>query len=173
MEEDKQYKIDKRMLKIAKFCSEGSYAIRRQVGAIIVKNNRIISDGYNGTPSGFPNICENYITKLDNGKNCYQNIIEPKTFEELLEANKNGCELITKNCVLHAEANAITKLAKCAESANGATLYITDEPCIECSKLIIQFGIKRVVYWRDYRLHDGINLLKQADIEVKQIENII
>jgi len=127
--------LDKRYLRMARIWSENSYCQRRQVGALIVKNKMIISDGYNGTPSGFENICE-----------------------------ENG---VTKPYVLHAEANAITKIARSGNNSEGATLYVTDSPCIECAKLIIQAGIKRVVYARDYRLTDGIDLLKRANIEVE------
>ena len=118
--------------------SENSYCQRRKVGALIVKDKMIISDGYNGTPSGFENICE----------------------------DEHG---VTKPYVLHAEANAITKIARSNNNADGATLYVTDSPCIECSKLIIQAGIKRVVYAREYRLSDGIDLLKRAGIEVERM----
>lgn len=127
--------LDKRYLRMARIWSENSYCQRRQVGALIVKNKMIISDGYNGTPSGFENICE-----------------------------ENG---VTKPYVLHAEANAITKIARSSNNSEGATLYVTDSPCIECAKLIIQAGIKRVVYARDYRLTDGIDLLRRANIEVE------
>lgn len=119
--------------------SENSYCERRKVGALIVKDKMIISDGFNGTPSGFENICE----------------------------DENN---VTKPYVLHAEANAITKIACSSNSSLGATLYVTDAPCIECSKLIIQAGIKRVVYSRKYRLEDGINLLKRANIEVEYLD---
>jgi dCMP deaminase len=132
-------KFDEKYLRMAKIWSTNSYCKRRQVGALLVKDNMIISDGYNGTPSGFENICE----------------------------DENG---VTKPYVLHAEANAITKIARSGNSANGATLYVTASPCMECSKLIIQSGIKRVVYCDDYRLEDGINLLKRAGIEVEKIE---
>ena len=129
----KNIELDKRYLRMAKVWSENSYCQRRQVGALIVKDKMIISDGYNGTPSGFENICE----------------------------TEDG---VTKPYVLHAEANAITKIARSNNNADGATLYVTDSPCIECSKLIIQAGIKRVVYSRAYRLTDGIDLLAQAGI---------
>ena len=119
--------------------AQNSYCKRRQVGALLVKDKMIISDGYNGTPSGFENECED-------------------------ENNQ------TKSYVLHAEANAITKVAKSGNSSLGATLYVTSSPCLECSKLIIQAGIKRVVFSENYRLEDGINLLKRADIEVEQVE---
>lgn len=134
----KAFELDKRYLRMARIWSENSYAIRRQVGCLIVKDRMIISDGYNGTPSGFENICE----------------------------DENG---VTKPYVLHAEANAITKIARSNNNADGATLYVTDSPCIECSKLIIQAGIKRVVYSREYRLTDGVDLLKRAGIEVERM----
>lgn len=136
---EKQRLLDQRYLKMADIWSQNSYCKRRQVGALIVKDKMIISDGYNGTPSGFENICED---------------------------DQN----ITKPYVLHAEANAITKVAKSGNSSDGATLYVTSSPCLECSKLIIQAGIKRVVFTESYRLEDGINLLKRADIEVKQVD---
>ena len=141
MEESKQLALDKRYLRMAKIWSENSYCQRRQVGALIVKDNMIISDGYNGTPSGFENICED-----DEGK--------------------------TKAYVLHAEANAITKVAKSNNNSYGATIYITTSPCIECAKLIIQAGIKRVVFSEMYRYADGINLLERAGIEVVHLEEI-
>lgn len=131
----KQKLLDQRYLRMARIWAENSYCQRRQVGALVVKNKMIISDGYNGTPSGFENICE----------------------------DENG---LTKPYVLHAEANAITKLARSNNNSDGATLYVTASPCIECAKLIIQAGIKRVVYGEKYRLEDGINLLKRANIEL-------
>jgi len=137
--EEKQKQLDCRYLRMARVWAENSYCVRRQVGALIVKNKMIISDGYNGTPSGFENICED-------------------------EAGK------TKPYVLHAEANAITKVAKSANNCDGATLYITASPCIECSKLIIQAGIKRVVYCDRYRIEDGLELLKRVGIECVQVE---
>ena len=130
---------DKLYMRMAFTWSENSYAIRRQVGALIVKNGSIISDGYNGTPSGFENVCE--------------------------YAKDKGYEPIR-----HKTLNAIAKLAKSNNSSRGATLYVTDEPCMECSKMIIQSGISRVVYSRSYRLHDGVELLKKAGIEVEQLE---
>ena len=139
MESEKQRKFDLRYLEMARIWAKNSYCTRRQVGALVVKNNMIISDGYNGTPSGFENVCED-----DNG--------------------------ITKPYVLHAEANAITKLARSNNNSDGATIYITASPCIECAKLIIQAGIKRVVYGEKYRLTDGIDLLKRAGIEVIFLE---
>ncbi len=133
-------KFDKAYLEMAAVWARNSYCRRRQVGALIVKDRMIISDGYNGTPSGFENVCE----------------------------DENG---VTKPYVLHAEANAITKVAKSGNSSEGATLYVTASPCVECSKLIIQAGIRRVVYKDSYRLTDGIELLERAGIEVEQVEN--
>lgn len=135
---EKQHLLDVRYLRMARIWAENSYCQRRKVGALVVKDQMIVSDGYNGTPSGFPNVCED-------------------------EDN------VTLPCVLHAEANAITKLARSNNNSEGATLYVTAEPCIECSKLIIQAGIKRVVYAEKYRLHEGIALLREAKIEVKHI----
>ena len=117
--------------------AENSYCKRRQVGALVVKDKMIISDGYNGTPSGFENVCE------DNN--------------------------VTKPYVLHAEANAITKLARSSNNSEGSTLYVTASPCIECAKLIIQSGIKRVVYAEKYRLDDGIKLMQRAGIKVEYL----
>lgn len=134
-EEEKQYRLDRRYLRMAHIWAENSYCKRRKVGALVVKDKMIISDGYNGTPSGFENICE--------------------------DENQ-----VTKSYVLHAEANAITKLARSNNNSEGSTLYVTASPCIECSKLIIQAGIKRVVYAEKYRFTDGLNLLKRAGIEV-------
>ena len=135
---EKQNKFDKSYLEMAFVWANNSYCERRKVGALIVKDRMIISDGYNGTPAGFENICE--------------------------EENNT-----TKPYVLHAEANAITKVAKSNNSSEGATLYITDSPCMECSKLIIQSGIKRVVYAREYRITDGLDLLKRAGIELVKL----
>ena len=135
---DKQDKLDKRYLRMASIWAENSYCVRRQVGALIVKDKMIISDGYNGTPSGFENVCE----------------------------DEQG---VTKPYVLHAEANAITKIARSGNNSDGATLYVTDSPCIECSKLIIQAGIRRVIFSRKYRLTEGLDLLKRAGIEVVHI----
>ena len=131
-------KFDSRYLEMAEIWAKNSYCKRRQVGALLVKDKMIISDGYNGTPSGFENVCE-----------------------------ENG---VTKPYVLHAEANAISKIAKSGNSSLGATLYVTASPCIECSKLIIQSGIKRVVYKDEYRLTDGIDLLRRAGIEVEKVD---
>ena len=136
--EDKQKSLDSKYLRMARIWAENSYCKRRQVGALVVKDHMIISDGYNGTPSGFENVCEE------------NNISFPY--------------------VLHAEANAITKLARSNNNSDGATLYVTAAPCIECAKLIIQSGIKRVVYAETYRLNDGLKLLKRADIETVLLE---
>jgi len=136
--EKKQDRLDRRYLKMARIWAENSYCKRRQVGALLVKDKMIISDGYNGTPSGFENICED-----ENYK--------------------------TKPYVLHAEANAITKVAKSSNSSENATLYVTASPCIECAKLIIQAGIVRVIYSEEYHSSEGIDLLKRADIDLKYI----
>ena len=136
MKTEKQELLDYRYLRMARVWAENSYCKRRRVGALVVKEKMIISDGYNGTPSGFENICE----------------------------EENG---ITKPYVLHAEANAITKLARSGNNSDGSTLYVTSSPCIECAKLIIQAGIKRVVYGEKYRLTEGIDLLKRANIEIE------
>ena len=137
--EEKLKKLDERYLRMAHIWAENSYCKRRKVGALVVKDKMIISDGFNGTPSGFENVCE----------------------------DENN---VTRPYVLHAEANAITKLARSHNNSDGATLYVTASPCIECSKLIIQAGIKRIVYGEKYRLNDGINLLKRAGIEVKFLD---
>jgi dCMP deaminase len=136
---EKQLKLDERYLRMAMVWSENSYCTRRQVGALLVKDKMIISDGYNGTPSGFENVCED-------------------------ENNK------TKPYVLHAEANAITKVAKSNNSSEGATLYVTSSPCLECSKLIIQAGIKRVVFSESYRINDGVDLLERAGVVVVKVD---
>ncbi len=133
--DDKQRKLDSRYLRMARIWAENSYCQRRQVGALVVKDKMIISDGYNGTPTGFENVCED-------------------------EAG------LSKPYVLHAEANAITKLARSGNNSEGSTIYITASPCIECAKLIIQAGIRRVVYGEKYRLTDGIELLERAGVEV-------
>lgn len=135
---NKSHAFDLRYLRMAAIWAENSYCARRQVGALIVKNRMIISDGFNGTPSGFENVCE----------------------------DENG---VTKPYVLHAEANAITKVARSGNNSDGATLYVTASPCIECAKLIIQSGIKRVIYGEKYRLTDGIDLLKRAGVEVEYL----
>lgn len=135
---DKQYLLDTRYLRMARIWAENSYCKRRKVGAILVKDNMIISDGYNGTPSGFDNVCE------------------------------DGTDT-TFPYVLHAEANAITKVARSNNSSEGSTLYITTSPCMECSKLIIQAGIRRVVFTELYRICDGLDLLRKAGVEVCHI----
>lgn len=140
-ENAKQTKLDQRYLAMARIWSLNSYCVRRQVGALMVKDKMIISDGYNGTPSGFENVCE------------------------------DGD--VTKPYVLHAEANAISKVARSNNSSMGATMYITAAPCIECAKLIIQSGISRVVYSEEYRSTEGIELLRRAGIDVEQVEETI
>lgn len=134
--EEKQAQLDLRYLRMARIWAENSYCTRRQVGAIIVKDKMIISDGYNGTPSGFENVCED-------------------------------AEGLTKPYVLHAEANAITKIARSSNSSEGSTLYVTAAPCLECAKLIIQAGIRRVIYSQPYRLDEGLRLLQRAGIDVQ------
>lgn len=136
---DKNRAFDRRYLRMAAVWAENSYCVRRKVGALIVKDKMIISDGFNGTPSGFENVCED-------------------------------ADGLTKPYVLHAEANAITKIARSSNNSDGATLYVTASPCIECAKLIIQSGIKRVIYGEQYRLTDGIELLQRAGIEVEFID---
>jgi dCMP deaminase len=141
MEKEKQHTLDKRYMRMARIWAENSYCERRKVGALLVKNKMIISDGYNGTPSGFENKCE----------------------------DENN---VSKPYVLHAEANAITKIARSHNSSDGATLYVTASPCLECSKLIIQSGIKRVVYGENYRIMDGVELLIRAGIDVEFLDEI-
>ena len=136
---EKRHQFDLRYMRMAKIWAENSYCERRKVGALIVKERMIISDGYNGTPCGFENVCED-------------------------ENNK------TKPYVLHAESNAITKVARSSNSSEGATLYVTSSPCIECAKLIIQAGIRRVVYEEEYHTPDGIDLLKRAGVEIEHLE---
>lgn len=136
---EKAFQLDCRYLRMAQVWAENSYCQRRKVGALIVKDKMIISDGYNGTPSGFPNVCENE----DNVTHAY---------------------------VLHAEANAITKIARSGNSSDGATLYVTAAPCLECAKLIIQAGIRRVIYSEHYRLEDGVELLRRAGVDVQYID---
>ena len=136
---DQEKKFDRSYLEMASVWAKNSYCSRRQVGAILVKDRMIISDGYNGTPSGFENVCE----------------------------DENG---VTKPYVLHAEANAITKVAKSSNSSLGATLYVTASPCMECAKLIIQAGISRVVYLEEYRITDGVDLLRRAGVQVEKFE---
>ena len=135
MTNKKQHILDQRYLKMAEIWAQNSYCKRRKVGALLVKDKMIISDGYNGTPSGFENNCE----------------------------DENN---VSKPYVLHAEANAISKVARSHNSSDNATLYVTASPCIECAKLIVQSGIKRVVYGEKYRIMDGVELLERANIEV-------
>ena len=130
--------LDRRYLRMARIWAENSYCDRRKVGALMVKDRTIISDGYNGTPAGFENICE----------------------------DEHG---VTKPYVLHAEANAITKVARSGNSSEGSTLYITASPCLDCAKLIIQAGIRRVVFNELYRITDGIDLLVRAGVEVDHL----
>lgn len=137
-DQQRQAQFDRRYLEMAQIWAKNSYCRRRQVGALLVKGRMIISDGFNGTPSGFENECE----------------------------DENNC---TKPYVLHAEANAITKVAKSGNSSDGATLYVTSSPCMECAKLIIQAGIKRVVYCDEYRNADGLALLERAGVAVERI----
>ena len=137
---EKQEVLDRRYLRMARIWAENSYCRRRQVGALLVKDKRIISDGYNGTPSGFENVCEDEASGL------------------------------TKPYVLHAEANAISKVARSNNSSDGATLYVTASPCLECAKLVIQAGIRRVVFAELYRITDGVDLLRRARIECVLIE---
>lgn len=138
---DKQELLDKRYLRMARIWAENSYCRRRQVGAILVKDRMIISDGFNGTPAGFENVCED-------------------------------ADGLTKPYVLHAEANAITKVARSNNSSDGSTLYVTASPCLDCAKLIIQAGIERVVFNELYRISDGIDLLHRAGIEVVHLADI-
>lgn len=138
---DKQEILDKRYLRMARIWAENSYCRRRQVGAILVKDRMIISDGFNGTPAGFENVCED-------------------------------ADGLTKPYVLHAEANAITKVARSNNSSDGSTLYVTASPCLDCAKLIIQAGIERVVFNELYRISDGIDLLRRAGIEVVHLADI-
>ena len=139
--QEKQQQFDLRYIQMARIWAKNSYCKRRQVGALLVKNKMIKSDGYNGTPSGFENDCED-----ENDK--------------------------SRAYVLHAEANAITKVAKSNNSSEGSTLYITDSPCMDCAKLIIQAGIVRVVYGDEYRITDGIKLLEKAGIEIIKISDV-
>ena len=167
---DKKERIDGLYMKMAFIWAQNSYAIRRKVGCLIVKNNQIISDGYNGTPCGFENVCEEIPEDGLYRLNGWLDGLSNEAIRDYLQNYQDaGGTLKTKPYVLHAESNAISKLAQSNNDSNGATLYVTDEPCIDCAKLIIQAGIKRVVYCREYRLHDGIELLKRAKIEVCQI----
>lgn len=173
MNKDKQYRFDTKYLRMAKIWSENSYAVRRKVGCLIVKDNMIISDGYNGTPSAFENECETVECARGFVLGCVKRVIDVTELERTINFCKNCefCKLITKPYVLHAEANAITKLAKSGNSSEGATLYVTLSPCIECAKLMVQSGIKRVVYIEKYRITDGLDFLERAGVEVVQINN--
>lgn len=156
-----QKESDEYYIKVAKACAENSKAAKLQVGAIIVKDNQIISDGFNGTPSGFDNVCE------------VKKVVDP---EVCLKCGQKHCEscdnlvLETKPEVLHAESNAITKCARSGRASEGATIYITHSPCLSCAKLIVQAGIKRVVYADPYKNEDGVNLLRQAGINIERYE---
>lgn len=140
LEEKKQQRYDRAYLRMANTWSELSYCQRKKVGAIIVRDNMIISDGYNGTPSGFDNCCENDIGE-------------------------------THWYVLHAEANAILKVAKSTNNCRGATLYLTLSPCKDCSKLVLQAGISRVVFQNAYKDTEGIDFLKDAGVEIVQLDD--
>ena len=162
-----QRESDKFYIDVAKLCARNSYANKLKVGAIIVKDNQIISDGFNGTPSGLSNECEIVDCATD-----YCNIIKDTPNPNYTErcAYCKYVKLDTKDEVLHAESNAIMKCAKYGKSTNGATLYITHSPCIQCAKLIIQAGIKRVVYLDTYRKTDGLDLLKNVNVAVEQFK---
>lgn len=140
--QSKQELLDRRYLRMARIWAENSYCVRRKVGALLVKDQMIISDGFNGTPAGFENVCED---------------------------DESG---LTKPYVLHAEANAITKVARSNNSSEGSTLYITASPCLECAKLIIQAGIRRIVFNELYRITDGIGLLQRAGVECVHINDL-
>ena len=165
---DKQRARDIRYLRMARIWSENSYAIRLKVGCLIVsKEGNLISDGYNGTPRGFENVCE---YSSDPRHEPFSTLPDAQRREHLMKLSRSGeINLISKPYVLHAEANAITKLARSTQSSDGATLYCTDMPCMECSKLIIQSGIRRVVYERPYRITDGVEILRRAGVEVVNI----
>lgn len=144
----RQHKIDLTYIKMARTWADLSHATRKKVGALIVKNNTIIADGYNGTPAGFENECEIAVNNEDGSFKEYK----------------------TKWYVLHAESNALAKVAKSTQSSEGATLYVTYSPCTDCSKLILQAGIKRVVYLEEYRDTSGLDFLRRANVEVKKID---
>ena len=144
----RQHRFDQTYISMAESWSQLSHANRKKVGALIVKDNSIISDGYNGTPAGFENECEEVINNKDGSFKEYK----------------------TKWYVLHAEANAILKVAKSTQSCNGSTLYVTYSPCTDCSKLIMQAGITRVVYLEEYRDTNGLDFLRRAGVEVKKID---
>ena len=176
MTQERQQKYDQIYMKIAKSISELSYANRNKVGCVIVSDDgQLISQGFNGTPSGYDNCCEDKVYNYIPGKDCKR----PDSCVKGKDGTCKGCilseqstsyTLVTKPEVLHAESNAISKCAKWNSSTDGATCYVTLSPCVECSKLMIQSGIKKVYYKDLYRNTEGIDLLKQAGIEVKQID---
>ena len=176
MTQERQQKYDEIYMKIAKSISELSYANRNKVGCVIVSDDgQLISQGFNGTPSGYDNCCEDKVYNYIPGKDCKR----PDSCTKGKDGTCKGCilseqstsyTLVTKPEVLHAESNAISKCAKWNSSTDGATCYVTLSPCVDCSKLMIQSGIKKVYYKELYRNTEGIDLLKQAGIEVKQID---
>ncbi len=141
-------------MKTAKLFAEHSSAVRKKVGAVIVKDDRIISIGYNGMPAGWENNCEEKVYKIDGW----------------LVDDEGSYELKTKPEVLHAESNAIAKLAKSSESGDGASMFITCAPCMDCAKMIYQSGIKEVFYGEEYRNNDGIEFLNKCGLSVKQLK---
>ena len=175
MTQERQQKYDEIYMKIAKSISELSYANRNKVGCVIVSaDGQLISQGFNGTPSGYDNCCEDKVYNYIPGKDCKR----PDSCAKGKDGTCKGCllseqstsyTLVTKPEVLHAESNAISKCAKWNSSTDGATCYVTLSPCVECSKLMIQSGIKKVYYKDLYRNTEGIDLLKRVGIEVKQI----
>ena len=165
--------INQVYMDVAYAVSQLSYAERRKVGCVIVKDNQIVSFGYNGTPKGFDNACENVtLVKVEN-IDYSTNPDAVDTLEDDGFICKDGCcvkrEISTKREVLHAESNAISKIAKSTMSSDGADLYTTTSPCFECSKLIVQAGIKTVYYTEEYRDTEGLQLLNKANIEVIRI----
>ena len=162
MTKEKQHQFDISYLKMAKIWAENSYAIRLKVGCLIVKDGMIISDGFNGTLRGFPNTCEYAV--MPSGNKVYT---DDRNY--LLELRDKGAALVTKDDVVHSEMNALLKCSRHNVSCDGATIYISACPCINCAKHIIQANIRRVVYADEYRNHDGVDLLKKANIEVEQI----
>lgn len=164
-------KFDKSYLAMAEVWAQNSYAKRAKVGALIVKNGQIISDGFNGTPSGFDNCCEDVMCTCQWIHGCRK---DARPISEVISpehcSDCSDCKMVTKKEVLHAEANAITKLSRSTQSSDGATLYVTLSPCYDCAKLIIQSGIKRVVYKEQYRETSGLDLLKSAGIEVVNLK---
>lgn len=167
-EQNRKHNFDLQYIKMAKIWAENSYAIRRKVGCLIVKDKMIISNGFNGTPSSFDNECENVICNYQQ-KHCCKSKME-KVMSPMFCKDCQYATLVTKDEVLHAEANAITKLAKSGNSSEDATIYVTLSPCLNCAKLIVQSGIKRVVYLEEYQDTTGIDFLRKCGIEVEQIE---